>query len=174
MKQPGNSAARTFPALSEIADTHAPPAPPGGRAYRGWTRKILPLVVMLGVGAGAGVALSLIAQIGEQADYLRFTPDNTPENSGRWWANVAVAWIGAVAADLVVDKPLRLSPSYIEFKRAHLPTGGRGRLPLPPGLGLCCSLEKDCHDSCRGGTGTPGPMVLGPAPRAARGRSAAG
>ncbi len=43
---------------------------------------------MLGVGAGAGVALSLIAQIGEQVDYLRFMPDKTPRNSRRWWAAV--------------------------------------------------------------------------------------
>ncbi|MEV0405081.1 hypothetical protein [Actinoallomurus sp. NPDC050550] len=202
---------------------------------------------MLGVGAGAGVALSLIAQIGEQVDYLRFMPDKTPENSRKWWAavlsagpgwvilgafkqlggaflafyiadsvglvkadqpiqqylagfrtfaapvalglatffvvlsqikinttnaysgslswsnffsrllhwhpgrvvwiflnvgvalalmeggvfgflntvlgfysNVAIAWIGAVVADLMINKPLKLSPSYIEFKRAHL------------------------------------------------------
>jgi purine-cytosine permease-like protein len=201
-------------------------------------------------GSAAGIALSLIAQIGEQADYLRFMPDKAPTNSGRWWiavmcagpgwvilgaakqlmgsffaslavahgtkladanepiqmyitgfsyilpsafgalsvatffvilsqikinvtnaysgslswsnffsrilhahpgrvvwiflnvgisltmmelnmfgvlgkilgfySNVAVAWIGAVVADLVINKPLKLSPSYVEFKRAHL------------------------------------------------------
>jgi len=205
---------------------------------------------LLSVGLGAGVALSLIAQIGEQVDYLRFMPDKTPENSRTWWfavlsagpgwvilgalkqlagaflafyifaevgsvladhpilqlqkgfgvlipnpaialivaaffvvlsqvkinvtnaysgslswsnffsrilhwhpgrvvwvflnvgialllmelnmfaflntilgfySNVAIAWIGAVVADLVINKPiLKLSPSYIEFKRAHL------------------------------------------------------
>ncbi|MBR7831123.1 hypothetical protein KDK95_32760 [Actinospica sp. MGRD01-02] len=202
---------------------------------------------ILGAGAGAGVALSLIAQIGEQVDYLRFMPDKTEENAKKWWAsvltagpgwvvlgalkqlggaflafyvtekigksvadepiqqyllglktfaapvalglatffvvlsqikinstnaysgslswsnffsrvlhkhpgrvvwiflnvgislalmeggvfgflnnvlgfysNVAIAWIGAVTADLVINKPLKLSPSYIEFKRAHL------------------------------------------------------
>lgn len=204
----------------------------------------------LSVGLGAGVALSLIAQIGEQVDYLRFMPDKTPKNSKTWWlavlsagpgwvilgalkqlagaflafyifaqvgatlavqpiqqlvkgfgvlipnpflaltvatffvilsqikinvtnaysgslswsnffsrilhrhpgrvvwlflnvgislllmelnmfaflntilgfySNVAIAWIGAVVADLVINKPiLKLSPSYIEFKRAHL------------------------------------------------------
>lgn len=201
----------------------------------------------IGFGLGAGVALSLIAQIGEQVDYLRFMPEKTEENSVRWWAavlcagpgwvvlgalkqiggaflafyiagqiglskadqpiqmflsgykafipaaaltlaviyvllsqikinvtnaysgslswsnffsrllhrhpgrvvwiffsvgisltlmevgvfnflntvlgfysNVAIAWIGAVVADLVVNKPAGLSPSYIEFKRAHL------------------------------------------------------
>lgn len=205
-------------------------------------------ISLVGVGLGAGVALSLIAQIGEQVDYLRFMPDKTPANTKRWWAavlaagpgwvilgafkqlggaflafyvadqvglvkagepieqflagfktfmppwlaltiatffvvlsqvkinvtnaysgslswsnffsrllhkhpgrvvwiflnvgislalmefgvfgflnsvlgfysNVAIAWIGAVTADLVVNKPLKLSPSYIEFKRAHL------------------------------------------------------
>lgn len=202
---------------------------------------------LIGVGLGAGVALSLIAQIGEQVDYLRFMPDKTPRNAGRWWAavlsagpgwvvlgalkqlggaflafyvadrvglvqadepisqflggfgsflpggalavaaffvilsqikinvtnaysgslswsnffsrllhrhpgrvvwiflnvgialvlmeagvfgflnsvlgfysNVAIAWVGAITADLVVNKPLKISPSYIEFKRAHL------------------------------------------------------
>ncbi|WP_404415602.1 response regulator [Vreelandella aquamarina] len=33
---------------------------------------------------------------------------------------VAVAWVGALVADLLVNKPLGLSPSHIEFKRAHL------------------------------------------------------
>ena len=205
-------------------------------------------ISLLGVGLGAGVALSLIAQIGEQVDYLRFMTDKTPQNAKRWWAavlaagpgwvilgafkqlggaflafyvasdvglvkagepieqflagfktfmppwlaltiatffvilsqikinvtnaysgslswsnffsrllhkhpgrvvwiflnvgislalmefgvfgflnavlgfysNVAIAWIGAVTADLVINKPFKLSPSYIEFKRAHL------------------------------------------------------
>ncbi|NGY03143.1 ATP-binding protein [Solimonas terrae] len=36
------------------------------------------------------------------------------------YANFAVSWIGALTADLVINKPLGLSPSYIEFKRAHL------------------------------------------------------
>ena len=33
---------------------------------------------------------------------------------------VAVAWVGALVADLAINKPLGLSPSGIEFKRAHL------------------------------------------------------
>ncbi|MGW2248922.1 purine-cytosine permease family protein [Kitasatospora sp. NPDC001660] len=204
-------------------------------------------ISLIGIGAGAGVALSLIAQIGEQVDYLRFMPDKTPQNAKKWWgavigagpgwvvlgaakqiggaflaftiagsvgldkadqpiqqylagfrtfaapvalglatffvilsqikinstnaysgslswsnffsrlthrhpgrvvyiflnvgialalmeggvfgflntvlgfySNVAIAWIGAVVADLVINKPLELSPSYVEFKRAHL------------------------------------------------------
>lgn len=38
----------------------------------------------------------------------------------RLYAHVAVAWIGALVADLVVNKPLGLSPKGIEFRRAHL------------------------------------------------------
>lgn len=36
------------------------------------------------------------------------------------YSNIAIAWIMAVVADLVVNKPLGLSPPGIEFKRAHL------------------------------------------------------
>ncbi|MGZ8218589.1 hybrid sensor histidine kinase/response regulator [Methylomagnum sp.] len=37
------------------------------------------------------------------------------------FSNVAIAWIGALVADLVVNKPLGLSPPLVEFKRAYLP-----------------------------------------------------
>ena len=33
---------------------------------------------------------------------------------------IAIAWVGALVADLVINKPLGLSPAHIEFKRAHL------------------------------------------------------
>jgi signal transduction histidine kinase len=36
------------------------------------------------------------------------------------YANVAIAWIMAVVADLVINKPMGWSPPGIEFKRAHL------------------------------------------------------
>ncbi|HEY9644102.1 MAG TPA: hypothetical protein V6C57_26655, partial [Coleofasciculaceae cyanobacterium] len=36
------------------------------------------------------------------------------------YSNVAIAWVGALVADLIINKPLGLSPAYIEFKRAHL------------------------------------------------------
>ena len=36
------------------------------------------------------------------------------------YSNVAIAWIGALVADLVINKPLGLSPPHIEFRRAHL------------------------------------------------------
>ncbi|MFI8101846.1 purine-cytosine permease family protein [Streptomyces sp. NPDC086023] len=37
-----------------------------------------------------------------------------------FYSNVGIAWIAAVAADLVINKRLGLSPPYIEFKRAYL------------------------------------------------------
>ena len=36
------------------------------------------------------------------------------------YSNIAIAWVMAVVADLVINKPLGLSPQGIEFKRAHL------------------------------------------------------
>ena len=214
---------------------------------------------IMGFGLGTGIALSLIAQIGEQADYLRFMPQKTAANSRRWnfavlaagpgwvvigaakqlggallafsalgvvgntkalepiapyvealrpwfgtaalplaglfvivsqvkinstnaysgslswsnffsrlthrhpgrvwyiflncgislllmelnmfsalntllgfYSNVAIAWIGAVTADLVINKPLGLSPKYIEFKRAYL------HAVNPVGFGAMC------------------------------------
>lgn len=36
------------------------------------------------------------------------------------FSNIAISWIMAVVADLVINKPLGLSPPGIEFKRAHL------------------------------------------------------
>ena len=44
----------------------------------------------------AGVCLSLIAQIAEQIDYLRFMPPKTPENKRRWWTAVLLAGPGWV------------------------------------------------------------------------------
>ncbi|NOT13253.1 MAG: response regulator [Methylococcaceae bacterium] len=37
------------------------------------------------------------------------------------FSNISIAWISAVAADLLINKPLRLSPRTVEFKRAYLP-----------------------------------------------------
>ncbi|MEO8411977.1 MAG: hybrid sensor histidine kinase/response regulator, partial [Propionivibrio sp.] len=36
------------------------------------------------------------------------------------YSNIAISWMAAVVADLVVNKPLGLSPPGIEFKRSHL------------------------------------------------------
>ena len=45
---------------------------------------------------------------------------NTIEQVLFVYSNVAAAWMGALVADLAVNKPLGLSPPGIEFKRAHL------------------------------------------------------
>lgn len=55
------------------------------------------------------------------------------------YSNIATAWIGALVADLIINKPLGFSPPNIEFKRAHLydinPVGVGGML-----LGVVVSL----------------------------------
>ena len=42
------------------------------------------------------VGIALITQMGEQADYLRFMPAQTPANRKRWWAAVLVGGPGWV------------------------------------------------------------------------------
>jgi purine-cytosine permease-like protein len=49
-------------------------------------------VIML----GAGVTLSLMGQIGEQIDYLRFMPAKTEENKRVWWVSMLAAGPGWV------------------------------------------------------------------------------
>jgi purine-cytosine permease-like protein len=44
----------------------------------------------------AGVCLSLIAQIAEQIDYLRFMPPRTPQNAKSWWTWMMLAGPGWV------------------------------------------------------------------------------
>ncbi len=36
------------------------------------------------------------------------------------YSNIAISWMAAVVADLVINKPLGLSPQGMEFKRSHL------------------------------------------------------
>ncbi|MGR9085965.1 MAG: hybrid sensor histidine kinase/response regulator [Gammaproteobacteria bacterium] len=59
------------------------------------------------------------------------------------YAIVAVSWVGALVSDLVVNKPLGLSPRHIEFKRAHLydinPVGV-GAMFAASGIGMAAYL----------------------------------
>lgn len=59
------------------------------------------------------------------------------------FAIVAVSWLASLSADLLINKPLGLSPSYVEFKRAHLydinPVG-TGSMLLATVLGILCYL----------------------------------
>ena len=54
---------------------------------------------------------------------------------------IAIAWVGALVADLVINKPLGLSPGHIEFKRAHLydinPVGV-GSMVIASAIGMAC------------------------------------
>lgn len=52
-------------------------------------------------GAAATVAFSLVVQIGEQVDYLRFLPEKTAANRGRWWCAVLVAGPGWVVPGML-------------------------------------------------------------------------
>ncbi len=52
-------------------------------------------------GAAATVAFSLVVQIGEQVDYLRFLPEKTPESRRRWWAAVVLAGPGWILPGMV-------------------------------------------------------------------------
>ncbi len=52
------------------------------------------------------------------------------------FSNVSIAWISAVAADLLINKPLGLSPKRVEFKRAYLPDLN----PVGTLATLCASL----------------------------------
>jgi len=45
-------------------------------------------------GFAVGISLSLIAQIGEQVDYLRFMPPLKKENRFRWWLSMVIAGPG--------------------------------------------------------------------------------
>ena len=52
-------------------------------------------------GLAATVAFSLVVQIGEQVDFLRFLPEKTDENRVRWWTAVLVAGPGWVVPGML-------------------------------------------------------------------------
>ncbi|SDH22104.1 Signal transduction histidine kinase [Vibrio xiamenensis] len=45
-------------------------------------------------GAASAVLLSVVAQIGEQVDFLRFLPAQTPSSKWRWWAAMLIGGPG--------------------------------------------------------------------------------
>ncbi|MEK0084423.1 ATP-binding protein [Benzoatithermus flavus] len=59
------------------------------------------------------------------------------------YSNVAIAWIGAIVADLAVLKPLAISPAFVEFRRAHLPNVnpvGCGAMAVASTLSIVCFM----------------------------------
>lgn len=88
------------------------------------------------------------------------------ENILGLYAHVAVAWMGAIVADLVISKPLGLSPPGIEFKRAHLydinPAGlgamvGGARCRSSPISARSAASPPRCRRSWRWGRRWPWP-----------------
>lgn len=59
------------------------------------------------------------------------------------YAHLAVAWVGAIFGDLVISKPLGLSPRHVEFRRAYLfdiNPAGFGSMALASGVSLLMHL----------------------------------
>ncbi len=74
-------------------------------------------------GAASAVLFSLVAQIGEQVDYLRFLPVRTRANRLRWWAALLVAgpgWIGIGALKLFAGSVLVVFALQAGTAAAHV------------------------------------------------------
>ena len=52
-------------------------------------------------GAAAAVLFAMIAQIGEQVDYLRFLPEKTAKNAKRWWFWLLLAGPGWILIGII-------------------------------------------------------------------------
>ncbi|MES1191287.1 MAG: ATP-binding protein [Steroidobacter sp.] len=52
-------------------------------------------------GMAATISFSLIAQIGEQVDFLRFLPDQTAQNKKRWWTALLIAGPGWIVPGMI-------------------------------------------------------------------------
>ena len=100
-------------------------------------------------GAAATVAFSLVVQIGEQVDYLRFLPEKTPESRRRWWTAVLVAgpgWIvpgmakmlgGAFLAFLVLQQQM---PTEKAVDPTHMYLAGFAYVFDSPGWVLAATV----------------------------------
>ncbi|HEV7912736.1 MAG TPA: hybrid sensor histidine kinase/response regulator, partial [Albitalea sp.] len=55
----------------------------------------------LAFGAAATVAFSLVVQVGEQVDFLRFLPEKTHANRRKWWLAVLVAGPGWIVPGML-------------------------------------------------------------------------
>ena len=71
-------------------------------------------------GAASAVLLSIVAQIGEQVDFLRFLPAPTPATRRKWWLALILGgpgWMLVGAAKLVLGSFL----AYLALKHGVLP-----------------------------------------------------
>jgi signal transduction histidine kinase/CheY-like chemotaxis protein/purine-cytosine permease-like protein len=63
-------------------------------------------------GAAASIVFSLVAQIGEQVDFLRFLPERSPKQSGpAWWGALLAAGPGWI----VLGAPKLLAGSFLTY-----------------------------------------------------------
>ena len=67
-----------------------------------------------------GRVVWLVFNIGIALLLMELGAYETIQRSLVLYSDIATAWIGALVADLIVNKPLGFSPPGIEFKRAHL------------------------------------------------------
>ncbi|GAA4397531.1 purine-cytosine permease family protein [Tsukamurella soli] len=88
-------------------------------------------VSAIAVGSGAGVALSLIAQIGEQVDYLRFMPEKSETSPLRWWGAVLAAGPGWV----ILGAAKQLCGAFLAFYVAGQVGFTRATEPIEQFLG---------------------------------------
>jgi signal transduction histidine kinase/purine-cytosine permease-like protein len=72
---------------------HDPSALPSWRSYAGINGSAGDFEPLL-FGGALSVVVSLMPQIGEQVDYLRFLPDKTPKNRVSWWLSMTAAGPG--------------------------------------------------------------------------------
>ncbi len=73
-------------------------------AWTGFTPEALPQATefsWLLFGAAASVFFALVAQIGEQVDYLRFMPEKTEKNKREWWFWLVFAGPGWIFIGLI-------------------------------------------------------------------------
>ncbi len=88
-----------------------------------------------------GRVVWLLFNVGLATILLLFGISKSMEMVLLLYSSLAAGWIGALAADLTVSKPLGLSPAGIEFQRAHLydlnPVGIGAMLLSIAGSNLC-------------------------------------
>ncbi len=84
----------------------------------------------------AGVCLSLMAQIAEQIDYLRFMPPRTDANRRSWWRAVdpGRTGLGHLRCDQADRRPVRRGLHHRQADPGRGRHRQRARAPVPDGL----------------------------------------
>ncbi|NLR70231.1 response regulator [Novosphingobium sp. ERN07] len=89
----------------------------------------------------SGRVVWLLFNVGIATILLLFGFTRSLEAVLLFYASLAAGWIGALAADLLISRPLGLSPPHVEFQRAYLydvnPVGVGAMLLSITASGLC-------------------------------------